>query len=244
MLKLISINIEGSKHFKLFIPFIKSENPDVVCMQEVIKDDIEFLERELGMKSVFAPQAYHLILDDVRLVGVAMFSKLPIENIRKDYYVGNEDHLVHVSREDMSSAEFHKMINRAVISADIIKGDDIYKIATTHFTWTPEGKSTDYQINDLKELFRMLDNLGDFVFTGDLNAPRGMKTFSMLAEKYKDNIPQQYDNSLDPNLHRIKGLKHMVDALFTNGRYEAKNVRLQDGVSDHMAIVAEIYKNA
>lgn len=35
----------------------------------------------------------------------------------------------------------------------------------------------------------------------------------------------------------------MVDGLFTTSDYKASNVRLVDGVSDHMAIVADIYKN-
>jgi len=35
----------------------------------------------------------------------------------------------------------------------------------------------------------------------------------------------------------------MVDCLFSTPAYKASNVKLVDGVSDHMAIVAEIRKN-
>jgi hypothetical protein len=35
----------------------------------------------------------------------------------------------------------------------------------------------------------------------------------------------------------------MVDGLFTTPVYQTSNVKLVDGVSDHMAIVAEIHKN-
>jgi hypothetical protein len=35
----------------------------------------------------------------------------------------------------------------------------------------------------------------------------------------------------------------MVDGLFTTPAYEAQDVKLVDGVSDHMAVVAPITKN-
>jgi hypothetical protein len=43
-------------------------------------------------------------------------------------------------------------------------------------------------------------------------------------------------------LHRVKGIMFMVDGLFTTSKYNATNVKLVDGVSDHMAIVANIEK--
>ena len=76
-----------------------------------------------------------------------------------------------------------------------------------------------------------------------MNAPRGNETFSRLEEKYKDNIPREYKTSIDQNLHKVKGIQFMVDGLFTTPVYKASNVKLVDGISDHMAVVAEINKN-
>ena len=39
-----------------------------------------------------------------------------------------------------------------------------------------------------------------------------------------------------------RGLGLMVDGLFTTPKYIASNVKLEPGVSDHMAIVANIEK--
>jgi hypothetical protein len=98
------------------------------------------------------------------------------------------------------------------------------------------------QMNDLGRLLDIFANLKDFVFSADLNAPRGLLVFDTIAKKYKDNIPKEYDTSIDQNLHRVKGLKLMVDGLFSTSTYKASNVKLVDGLSDHMAIVAEIAK--
>ncbi len=243
MLKLISVNIEGSKHLQLVIPFIQSQNPDVVCMQEVVYEDMPFLEKELGMTGVFAPMAYGLIVNGPdSLMGVALFSKNPIQRVIKEYYVGSEDRLVHLEQNYLSLDNFHDMINRVVIFAEIVIGVDIYRVATTHFTWTPKGNVTEYQLRDLKNLLAILEKNNDFVLTGDFNAPRGLETFTLLSQKYKDNIPKEYTTSLDPVLHRVPGLPYMVDGLFTTPQYQAHNVKLQDGVSDHMAIISEIEK--
>jgi hypothetical protein len=76
-----------------------------------------------------------------------------------------------------------------------------------------------------------------------MNAPRGKESFSRLAKKYKDNIPPEYKTSIDQNLHKVKGIQFMVDGLFTTPSYKASDVKLVDGVSDHMAVVAEITKS-
>ena len=123
------------------------------------------------------------------------------------------------------------------------KDDNHYKFVTTHFTITKNGESTPYQLEVLDLLLAQLEKLGEFVFCGDMNAPRGNETFNRLAEKYKDNIPLEYKTSIDQNLHRVKGLQVMVDGLFTTPTYRTSNVKLVDGISDHMAVVAEINKN-
>jgi endonuclease/exonuclease/phosphatase family metal-dependent hydrolase len=116
-----------------------------------------------------------------------------------------------------------------------------YNIANTHFTWTHEGMATPFQIEDAKKLINILDtNLDSFILMGDTNAPRGRATFDLIADNFKDNIPKEYITSIDQNLHRVKGLIYMIDCLFTKGDIEVKDVKLMDGISDHMVVVGEI----
>ena len=67
---------------------------------------------------------------------------------------------------------------------------------------------------------------------------------------YTDTIPANYTSSLDKTLHR-KGddpsrahlfTDFMVDYLFTKPDYQASDVRLEFGISDHAAVVATISK--
>jgi hypothetical protein len=77
---------------------------------------------------------------------------------------------------------------------------------------------------------------------GDFNAPRGKEIFSIFTEKLKDNIPLNYETSLDENLHRAGKLTYMVDGCFTTPEYVASDVELRFGVSDHAAVLATITK--
>lgn len=240
-MKLISINIEGNKHLDLVIPFIKKENPDVLCVQEVIETTIPQLEKEFGMKAVYARMAYDLITHEGGLACVALFSKYELTATDICYYVGSDTtvtNVVHSSNPD----DLHTFVQNAVVFGTVTIDGRNYTIATTHGTWTPEGLSTDYQKNDFEKMIAILEAHKPFVLAGDFNAPRGRESFALLADRYKDCIPAEYTNSLDMTLHRAKhlNLEYMVDGLFTTPEYEAQNVHLVDKVSDHMAIVAEI----
>ena len=247
MIKLISLNIERSKHLDLVIPLLQKETPDVVCLQELAKKDIPRFEEALSAKCFFAPMANHGIGEvDVApgIVGLGMFSRLPVIHQEVNYYWGTGacDALYDFS----SAVGKHATESYAVASQDIEKDGVRFRIATTHFTWTPDGKADDLQRKDLKALLDVLEPLGEFAFCGDFNAPRGGEIFGELSKRYRDNIPLEYKTSLTLSLHRAGKIEperlgtYMVDGLFTTPGYQASDVRLQFGVSDHAAIVASI----
>ncbi len=242
-MKLVSVNIEGDKHLDRVLPFVQAENPDVVCVQEILEPTIATFEAALGMRAIYAPMAYDLVTHNTGLVCVALFSKVPLTNERIEYYVGSAEQVTRLEKVKATNPDaLHTHVQNAVVMADVTVDGAMFRVATTHGTWTPEGNSTEYQKRDFEALIEILERSKPFVFTGDLNAPRGRESFAMLAERYTDNIPAHYTTSLDLTLHRAKHLQLqlMVDGLFTTPEYEARNVRLVDRVSDHMAIVADI----
>jgi endonuclease/exonuclease/phosphatase family metal-dependent hydrolase len=127
-----------------------------------------------------------------------------------------------------------------MLSCEIEKEGETFRVATTHFTWTPDGSADDYQRADVKKLLAILGGMGEFVLTGDFNAPRGGEIFGTLAEKYKDNVPSHYTTSIDGALHRAGPLELMVDGIFSTPGYAVSDVELVAGVSDHKAIVATV----
>lgn len=242
-MKLISINIEYSLHDDLVLEFLKKENPDVVCVQELLETKFDFYKKELGFEGVYRlldPERKHPKFIG-KNQGVGIFAK-KITGSGYSFINGKEENL----SKPFSQINAKKSLqnNTALLWANVEdKNGDTFKIVTTHLPVTRKGKSTIFHLKVVTSLLAKLGTLGEFVLCGDMNAPRGRESFSRLAKKYKDNIPQKYKTSIDQNLHRVKGIQFMVDGLFTTPKYKASNVRLQDGVSDHMAIVAEITKH-
>lgn len=238
MLKLISVNIERSKHLDRVIPFLKQEDADVVCLQEVMEYDLPRFESALGMKSTFVGTTRLSGEGTPGVVGIGMLSRLPIRSQAIHHYAGTPG--VIIDSDPTSVATRHETENRAVLAYDVENAGERYRIATTHFTWTPDGAPNDFQRADMQGLLRILDGLEGFVLCGDFNAPRGGEMFALLASRYADNIPLEYTSSIDGLLHRAGPLPVMVDGLFTTPDYIASDVRLVSGVSDHCAIVATI----
>lgn len=249
-LSLVCLNVERSKHLDTVFPFLEEQQPDITCVQELSDRDIAAYEERVGPLIAYVPMARRA--DEGCVYGVGTFSRQPVRAQRVSYYRGAEDR---VPDFDMSSLEKkHANENAAFIYADVEKEGTIYRVGTTHFTWTPNGQPDDYQRADLAKLLSILAEAGEMVFCGDFNAPRGGEIFSELAGRYKDNIPLKYTWSLDLAIHRHGGGKiekdaheagfsgFMVDGLFTTPGYHANTVALVNGVSDHSAIVATIEK--
>jgi len=238
--KLISLNIEKERHLDRVEDFLRSQPADLVCLQELVESSIPRLAGAFGAGIArYVPMKRRLSEESPpRVQGIGVFSRVPID-VGVRYYNSYADAVPDSAKGDPTT---YNVSNRPLVVCDVKKAGQDFRIVTTHFTWTPDGQASELQWTDMRAMMSVLEELGEFVLCGDLNAPRGGKIFSMLAEKYTDNIPPEYISSLDPDLHRAGHLRLMVDGLFTTPAYRASEVRLQFGVSDHAAIIAEISK--
>jgi endonuclease/exonuclease/phosphatase family metal-dependent hydrolase len=226
------------------LPFLKREKPDVVCFQELLEEDFVMYKKELEMNGVMRTTSY--ITDNVhtesrgKREGVAIFSK-NIDNHGYYFYVGGVDNIDRTFDEYIKDDPAIK--SRVLLWADIkIENGDTFRVINSHMPLTYQGEVTQEQIEANDIFIEQAKKLEEFVFCGDTNAPRGLRAFDRIAEEFKDNIPLKYISSLDPELHRAKGINYMIDCMFTTPKYQAFNVELKSGVSDHMAVVAEISK--
>lgn len=244
-LKLICLNLEGHKHLELQMPFFRAQSPDVLCLQEVFESDFIFLKNELALNGAFAPMCTKRLVEGDGIGkatpwGIAMLSKFPLDDIEKYYYVGDPAVTHEFIRNVTTQAEINKVLMYGRI---LVPTGDAFVIGTTHFTWTPNGQADDLQRSDLRALMSKLATIPEIAFCGDFNAPRGREIFTEIARKYKDNIPAHYTTSTDGALHRAGQLELMVDGLFSTPEYQVTNVRLENGVSDHCAIVADVVRD-
>lgn len=251
-LKLTSLNIERSKHLDEVEPFLATERPDVACFQELVEKDIPLLAAAMGAAAWrFFPMTRLINEQPGALVGTGIFSTLPMPRGGAAYYAGNDSA---VPRQDVYDSSTFNDENRAALWCDAEKEGETFRIATTHFTWTPKGNPSGEQRRDMAKLLHELEGLGEFVLCGDFNAPRTYQNapgeiFSLLAARYRDNIPLRYETSIDVEIHRAGKLRpqelkdKMVDGLFSTTGYACSGVELRGGISDHLAIVATVTKN-
>ncbi|MFA7309641.1 MAG: endonuclease/exonuclease/phosphatase family protein [Candidatus Paceibacterota bacterium] len=242
--RLVSLNIEHSKHLDLVVPFLISKNADIVCLQEVRESDIADIAATVGARYIFAPMTRQTHEGKENVVGIAILSPLMIEKHEVAFYTGDRE----LPKSDTADEPTYNNKLSPMLFCDIRVRDELYRVGTTHFTWTPDGSASEEQRVHMNALLAIVGPKEDLILCGDFNAPRGGEIFGMLSSRYTDNIPPQYKTSLDLDLHRAAKDKRdeledkMVDCLFTTPAYECSHVHLESGVSDHMAVIAEVRK--
>jgi endonuclease/exonuclease/phosphatase family metal-dependent hydrolase len=236
-IKLVTLNIEGHHHLERFLPFLRSESPDVVCLQEVFASDLDRIKDVLQMDAMFAPMMRIETENKYRISplgewGVAFLTRLSHSEPEVAYY-RQEGERLPVFAENPNDPW------RVVVSATVEKAGEQVVIATTHFTWSPEGKTTDEQRRDFVALQQQTTQFERLVLCGDFNAPRGGELRLLFRQDFVDTIPDEVRTTLDPLLHYAGPLYFVVDGIFARG-YSVADVRVVPGVSDHMAVVGEI----
>jgi endonuclease/exonuclease/phosphatase family metal-dependent hydrolase len=242
-LKLISLNLEGHRHLHRALPFLEQQKAEIICFQEVFQSDLALLEKKLQMKAIFTPtwrvsqnQHYHLGQD---LLGIALFSTLAHQAPKIRYY--------HKSLKTLPGYLGPGTCARALLWTNFTKNQQNFTIATTHFTWGMPDQTDEIQKPHLKKLLKILKAIPEFVLAGDFNAPRGQKTYKTLAKLYTDHIPVSVTSTLDPHLHyanrkKPNSVQLVVDYVFSTRHYQAHQVKIRCGLSDHCAVIAQIEK--
>ena len=236
-IKILSLNIEGDKHLPQVMKLVKQEKPDVVCLQEVFEEDFHLFHRQFNMQGIFMPAVW---IDSPGApgfgkqgpFGVALLSLLAGE-FGGDYYF---------KRRSSELPRYHgkpNAGNRCLIWQKIANG---LTIATTHFTWSKNGQTTQKQRRELASLSQLLDKLQPDILCGDFNAPRGQEIWSAISGRLIDNIPAEAKTTLDSKLHYANGVELVVDGFFTSptSKIMVKSLKLIDKASDHLAVSAII----
>jgi endonuclease/exonuclease/phosphatase family metal-dependent hydrolase len=251
MIRLVSLNVERSKHMELVLPFLKAAHADVVCLVELMEHDIEPIRAAAGEHFLFEPMCrVEYPGEKPGIQGIGIFSRTPLENARALYYRGDRAVLKTYHHETRHATNRHMLL-----AAEVRSGGEAYRIGTTHFPVTPRGFADEHQRHDAAALLDILKSQGEIIFCGDLNAPRGDEIYKQLAAELKDNVPPEYTMSLDIKFHRAgaealaesaraMGLPgQMVDYIFSTPGYAVSDVEMIGGLSDHKALVANVSKS-
>lgn len=244
-MKLITLNIEGHKHLDLVTQLISQEQPDVLCLQEVFEFDLPQLQAAFEQPSqyVVAFSANANVKKENKygiapmgFWGVALIIKLPLIQDKESAF----HHLFYVGGEQ-DVPEFTSPLSprRSLLVAQLKIANHTMALATTHFTWTPNGQSSPQQHRDLTQLKLALTHYKSFILCGDFNAPRGGEMYSELAEGLVDHVPRDVLTTLDHRFHYAGMLNLVVDGVLSTPDISSIRTQVIEGVSDHKAIVVE-----
>ena len=89
-LNIIHLNIERDRHLDSVLQLIKNKNPDIICFEEAILENVKKIASELKYEFAFAPL---VIIDEGNIKkeeGSAILSKLPIIKTNKYRYDDNK----------------------------------------------------------------------------------------------------------------------------------------------------------
>lgn len=232
-IKFISVNIEQQHHLSEVRNFLAEQQADIVCFQEVLQRDLLPFEQEFNYQSVFAPM-HDLSSDSLDRKGVAVLFRGQLSQRQLIYYGG------FVPGERPKNPATIVPDHCVLLAADLSIDGTRYSVATTHFTWSFGGQVIEAQQQNLARLLANLEPYNELILCGDFNSPRGSEIFDTLAHKFRDNVPTEVTSTIDGSLHRAGELPFVVDGLFTTDHYQATEVGVLRGVSDHCAIVATI----
>lgn len=240
-IKIMSLNVEGSKHLDRWLSFAQAQEPDVVCLQEVFEQDIPRISQALGIADVhFAPMTnvtqkndYNIPLNGIW--GVAVLSRCVHGTIKEQYYAKSRD--VSVFTEPNS-------VSRVLLSATFEKEGQEFLVGTTHFTWSSKGQDTEEQHTDFVALKSLLGLEPNMILCGDFNSPRGGVMYAKFLDVFADGLPAEITTTIDPDLHYAGALQLAVDSFFYSPHYQPESVTVHSGLSDHQGLVGEFSRLA
>ncbi len=228
---LLTLNIEGRKHLDLVKPFLRQLQAEIICFQEIYEDSFVEIKTELRMEGHWVGSAQELSQTTPK--GAAILCRYPIKSFEKTEF----DNFHNLLPQQVGKHAYRPQL--WLLTAKVEKEGQVYRVATTHFTWTPNGESNEEQRVNLQTLLQLTEGFSELVVVGDFNTPRGGEIFDTLAAHFQDNIPASVETTIDGARHRAGDLQLVVDGVFSRG-YTVTDVQVHSGVSDHCGVSAVI----
>lgn len=227
-LKIVSWNIWYGKYFDQILTFLKKEDADIVCLQEIVAkkgattNTASKIAKELGYKDFVFDFALEIEKEGEKLDwGNAILSKFPITASK-----------THSLSEGAN--------RRIALLADIKVGEKTLHTMTTHLIHTHQQESPVRN----EQADRLIESLpkGPTILTGDFNAlPQSYpikKTSEVLVNTNNEETPTF---SLFPEGCCPDKMKYRLDYIFISSDIKLTSFEVGDSKgSDHLPITANL----
>jgi endonuclease/exonuclease/phosphatase family metal-dependent hydrolase len=262
-MKLISLNValfeENNDKLK---SFIESQNPDILCLQEVTrrvdveaktalvsKDAIDFSSSDL-LHSFFAPvwvlskfeqssfhgeDTFYFDIGGTVEFGNYIRSRFPIS---KGQNIFVQNHFAYIT--DWSNWPEEDCRGFQVVDLEVM-GKQL-RLINYHGIWSKDKKgspNTQHACEMIREVG--LNSAGALIICGDFNLFPGTDSIKVLSQSFKNLCDVFEINSTRPDVNELSGKsRNVVDYIFVNEQVEVNDfVVMQSNVSDHFPLLLD-----
>ena len=251
IIKFIQINIYKGKYLDSLLDFLKSQDPDIISMQEVTAaemnlcdktlDLFEYFKKELGLNGVL-DKVMQPIDSKGSYLGNAVFSK---------HQIIDSETLVLKTFNEFTLAKFHDFKNftnfpRNLLSAECVLDGQKIRAISWHAAWTAPPADTEETLRQAKLVADFLGNLKEpFILGCDMNAVPQSKTAGLI-NKAANNLMMNSGvlQTNHPKIHKIAPRGFLIDYIFTSHHFKLKKLEVPEvTISDHLPVIAELEFN-
>lgn len=244
-MKLLQLNTWSGRLFHQMMKFIEEQNPDILCLQEVMSCDegivnvtdnkffcsLQAIQELHGYEHVFfSPIVTTSYLDKKVSYGNAIVSRLPLSDTRTVFING--------SLNDPYD-EATRFNTRNLQVAHMRTGNHTFTIANHHAYWRPDRWGDEVTVEKMALVRQELDKEPlPLIFSGDLNVvaeSQAMRVFDGWLEDL--TATHNIDTTLSV-LGKVEGVA--CDHILVSPEVQVHNFLVADDlVSDHKAVLLE-----
>lgn len=261
-MKLLTLNVAlfESNNSKLS-PFLKKEQPDIACFQEVTrgldnKADERFISKnaidegtsnlrqsffgptnvfgEVRMKDFHGKENFYF--DPKGLLEMGNYTKTGFE-ITKAQSIFLEGNFTYNTSHDTWPGEQ----SRAILVTDLLSDGKKLRIINYHGIWTSDKKGNTKTLLACKEILNVAKKFeGSVIICGDFNLFPDTPSMKVFTEDFVSLVDKFNIQSTRPSTNELNSNRNVVDYVFVSKTIKVRGFKVYDNdVSDHLPLVLD-----
>ncbi|MEP7167361.1 MAG: endonuclease/exonuclease/phosphatase family protein [Candidatus Woesebacteria bacterium] len=247
-IKILSLNLfEGGLFWENIEAFIKRENPDILCLQEVFNGDqkqpVSFQSvKRLGVLlpdfySYYSPELFEIWPHGQGDGGNAIYSRFPLSD-EKTIFLHEEYRKILRPRREDDFSHYPKNLQSIVVTMD---GKKLH-VCNLHGIWGLEGTDTKERLRMSKLIVKEIKKKQPLVLMGDFNLKPETETIGNIEKQLTNVFKGEMVSSFNMEHKSNPGYATAVVDMF----FASKDIKIvaksvpDDDVSDHKPLLVTI----
>jgi endonuclease/exonuclease/phosphatase family metal-dependent hydrolase len=254
-IKLLQLNMNANNYWDTFIPFITSQNFDIINLQELtgkhtisgnMNSEIDVFEE---LQKILLSQYNGELSINTRYSSDPSNSYMGNATFYKKRFILEKKNILtlHKKTKPFPSEKTHyEELGRTAIHLKLSIDDKRISIINAHLAWAKTPEEEPHQTKQGEIFLKYLENISaPFILSGDFNLSPDQPLVKKI-DKLARNLTSEYHvtNTLNPRTHRAQILFPAgvaVDYIYISNDLEVKSLSIIDeDISDHLGLTAEI----